>query len=522
MVERSSQIGDVHGGASGTAHDSERAQRRGTRMTRRFRRYTTWRYGVSAPRPIARWKRVSVTGENYHRGYVFVLDPTPQQEQRLHSHAGGARFAYNHMLAVVKANMDQRDAERSYGITEDQLTPCTPWSHYSLRKIWNERKSTYAPWWEENSKEAYSNALSGLSSGLKNWSDSRKGTRRGNRLAFPKFHGKRSKKSFTVTTGTMRLDPSRRHVTLPRIGTIHVLESTRRLYRLIERGDARILRATVSEARGRWKVSLLAELPMAAPRLDQRRVVGVDVGVKDWIVAATSDGREVARVPVPERLIKLDVAKRRLQRRNRRRQAPNKRAGQKGSNRWRRAQRRISRCDWRMASLREDVIHKTTTELAARFDTVVIEDLNVAGMMTRGGAHKRGLNRSIARAGMSLSRTMIGYKAQNVVTANRWFPSSKTCSSCGSVKAKLTLGERTYVCDHGACGHTADRDLNAAVNLAKYGELRITAGSPPVSGRGAKRKTTEPSGAAAAGDETSSPDCGVGVAGNGDIRLAAI
>jgi putative transposase len=444
-----------------------------------------------------------MTDNTYHRAYVFVLDPTPQQEQQLHSHAGGARFAYNHMLALVKATLDQRAAEKTYGVPDDQLTPHLNWSHYALRKVWNARKDVAAPWWNENSKEAYSNALAGLSSGLKNWSDSRKGKRKGKPVEFPKFHGKGSKKSFSITTGVMRLEPSRHHVTLPKIGTMHVMESTRRLYRLVERGDARILRATVSEHRGRWQVSLLAELPKPAPRADKSRVVGVDVGCKDWIVAATSDGTEVLRVPVPEQLAELDKTKRRLQRRNRNRQAPDKSTGQKASNRWRKAQRRINRCDWRMAAVREDTLHKVTTELAAKFDTVVIEDLNVAGMMTRGGAYKKGLNRSVARAGMSMSRTMIGYKANNTVMANRWFPSSKTCSSCGSVKAKLTLGERTYVCDHPACGHVMDRDLNAAVNLAKYGELSITAGSPLVAGRGAKRKTASPSGDAAAGVEAS-------------------
>lgn len=444
-----------------------------------------------------------MTDNTYHRAYVFVLDPTPTQLQQFESHAGGARFAYNHMLGLVKATLDQRAAEKTYGVPEDQLTPSLSWSHYALRKMWNTRKDAAAPWWSENSKEAYSNALAGLASGLKNWNASRKGIRKGTPVSFPTFHGKKSKKSFSFTTGVIRLEPSRHHVTLPKIGTIHVMESTRRLYRLVERGDARLLRATVSEHRGRWQVSLLAELPQPQPRADKGRVVGVDVGCKDWIVAATSDGTEVMRVPVPGQLEELDKTKRRLQRRNHNRQAPDKSTGQKASKRWLKAQRRINRCDWRMAAVREDILHKVTTELAERFDTVVIEDLNVQGMMTRGGAYKKGLNRSVARAGMSASRTMIGYKANNTVMANRWFPSSKTCSSCGSVKAKLTLGERTYVCDQPACGHVMDRDVNAAVNLAKYGELSITAGSPLVAGRGASDQTEPPAGGKAQGVEAS-------------------
>lgn len=447
-----------------------------------------------------------------HRAFVYALDPSPAQEQALNSHCGGARFAYNCMLSRVKANMDQRDAEKSYGIPADQLTPNMSWSHYSLRKQWNTEKVAVAPWWKLNSKEAYSNALAGLASALKNWDDSRKGKRKGRAVGFPTFHGKRARKSFTVTTGALRVESSRHHVTIPVVGTVHTLESTRKLSRLIEQGKARILRATVSAHRGRWQVSLLAEVsvPVRAPR--EGLVVGIDVGVKDWLVAGTADGTEVLRVPVPAKLAELDAAKRKLQRRNRNRQAPRK--GVAPSKRWLKAQRRINKCDWRMAAIREDTLHKVTTELATRFDTVVVEDLNVAGMMTRGGAYKKGLNRAIARAGMSMTRTQLGYKAIDLVKVDRWFPSSKLCSDCGAVKAKLSLSERTYRCEH--CGHTMDRDLNAAVNLAK-----TQAGSPLVSGRGAEQKTKAPSGAVAAGGEASTPQGEVPVV-NARMHLTAI
>lgn len=447
-----------------------------------------------------------------HRAYMYALDPTPAQEQAFHSHSGGARFAYNYMLNKVKTNMDQRDAEKSYGVPAGQLTPSISWSHYSLRKLWNIEKVSAAPWWGSNSKEAYSNALAGLAAALKNWDDSRKGKRKGRAVGFPSFHGKRVRKSFTVTTGVMRLEPSHHHVTLPKVGTIHTLESTRKLSRLIEQGKARILRATVSEHRGRWQVSLLAEVtvPVRAPR--EGSVVGIDVGVKDWLVAGTADGTEVLRVPVPAKLAELDAVKRKLQRRNRHRQAPRK--GVAPSKRWLKAQRRINKYDWRMAAIREDTLHKATTELSARFDTVVVEDLNVAGMMTRGGAYKKGLNHAIARAGMSMTRTQLGYKATNLVKVDRWFPSSKLCSDCGAVKAKLSLSERTYRCGH--CGHTMDRDLNAAVNMAK-----TQAGSPLASGCGAEQKTKAPSGAVAAGGEASTPQGEVPVV-NAGMQLAAI
>ena len=90
------------------------------------------------------------------QAYRFALDPTPTQDAVLRSHCGGQRYAFNWGLALVKAVMDQRTAEASYGIPACELTPSLSWSAYSLRKSWNQAKSTVVPWWGENSKEAYS------------------------------------------------------------------------------------------------------------------------------------------------------------------------------------------------------------------------------------------------------------------------------------------------------------------------------------------------------------------------------
>jgi putative transposase len=117
-------------------------------------------------------------------------------------------------------------------------------------------------------------------------------------------------------------------------------------------------------------------------------------------------------------------------------------------------------------------------------------------------------------------RRQLGYKSawygSQLTVADRWYPSSKTCSACGTVKAKLALADRQYQCD--SCGAVLDRDLNAAINLARLSEHapRVEgrpAGSGPVAGRGAIRKTTPPTGAAAGGDETSTPHSGQQAAG---------
>lgn len=106
------------------------------------------------------------------------------------------------------------------------------------------------PWWPENSKEAYANACKNLAAALKNWDESRKGTRKGPRVGFPSFKSKRSTRKFTFTTGTIKVEADRHHVTLPRLGTLRMHESTRKLARRLERGTARVLKATVRFERG--------------------------------------------------------------------------------------------------------------------------------------------------------------------------------------------------------------------------------------------------------------------------------
>ncbi|WP_435944727.1 helix-turn-helix domain-containing protein [Gordonia rhizosphera] len=231
------------------------------------------------------------------QAYTFAVDPTPAQVRAFRSHAGGARTAHNTMLAVVKAVLDQRAAERSYGLAEEELTPSLNWSLAGLRKEWNARKGEVAPWWAENSKEAYSTGLDSLARGLDAWSKSRAGERAGKTVGFPRFTTARSRRSVRFTTGTIRVEPDRHHVTLPRIGRIKTHESTRKLARRVEAGTARILSATESEdSSGRWHVAFQvlvrraveppAHVGVAAP------IVGVDVGVKaDSLLVVATPGR---------------------------------------------------------------------------------------------------------------------------------------------------------------------------------------------------------------------------------------
>jgi putative transposase len=432
------------------------------------------------------------------QAYRFALDPTPRQVRDLLRHAGAARVAYNWGLARVKANLSQRWAERSYGIAEDDLTPVLNWSLYGLRKDWNQAKAQVAPWWAECSKEAYNTGLDQLARALKNWADSRKGARKGRRVGFPRFKSKRRHTpSVRFTTGTIRLEDDRRHVTLPRLGTIKTHESTRKLQRRIADGRARISSATVRAQAGRWFVSFTVEVQRAerAPARPDA-VLGVDLGIKT--LAVFSDGRPPAGNPKH-----YDTARRKLARLSRavsRRQGPDRRTGRQPSNRWRRANAARNRVHRRTANLRADAIHKLTTGLARTYGTIVVEDLNVAGMVKN-----RSLARVISDAGFGEVRRQLTYKTMwnggTLVVADRWYPSSKRCSRCGVVKTKLRLSERTYTCTE--CGLVLDRDHNAARNLASLVK-RIVAGSGPETqnGRRADRKTRP---ARAGGDEASTP-----------------
>lgn len=396
------------------------------------------------------------------RAYLFALDPTDGQADAMRSHCGAARVAYNWCLAQVRANLAQRAAEESYGIPADQRTPWINTSAYSLRKAWNAAKGTVAPWWAENSKEAYATGCANLAAAL--------GNRKAGRARMPRFKSKRrARLACRFTTGSFGLARDRRHVQLPVIGVVRTCESTRKLARKVEAGEARIRSATLSYQRGRWHVSFSVDLPDVEPAPRERsRVVGVDLGISHLATLSTGE-----QVPNGRR---LDGELRRLRRAQRacaRRRGPDRRTRTEPSQRWRKAKARVDRIHTRVANLRRDDTHQFTSRLVRDHDVIVIEDLHVAGML-----RNRRLARHIAGAAWAEIRRQLTYKTARagarLVVADRWFASSKTCSGCGTAKAKLALSVREYVCL--ACGIVLDRDENAARNLAALaadiGELR--------------------------------------------------
>ena len=373
------------------------------------------------------------------------LDPTPRQLRLLASHAGAARFAYNAGLAHVK---DMLENGEPYD-----------WSHYSLVRWWNANKDTLAVnpdtgvvWWSQNSKEAYSMALRDLAQGLSNWSKSRKGQRKGRRMGFPHFKSKSTVMRFaysTCITAPTASDPY--GLKLSRIGRVHCMEN---VYKRVN--GARVIRVSVSCRAGRWYASLTVEREPSTVCRPKRGAVGVDLGVKH--LATLSDGTVI---PNPRALDTRLKALRKAQ------QALSRKT--KGSARREKAKEHVARLHARVSDARMDAINKATTMIAQTYSTVCIEDLNVAGMMKN-----HSLARSVSDASLGEFRRQLEYKTARsgarLHVIDRWYPSSKACSSCGTVKAKLSLSERVFHCD--TCGFEIDRDLNAAINL-------MVAGSAP-------------------------------------------
>jgi putative transposase len=158
-----------------------------------------------------------------HQACRFALDPTVAQRRALQSHCGAARFAFNWGLREVRRTLDARRIERQ--LLGGTLTEPLSWTLPALRREWNRAKVEVAPWWAENSKEAYSSGLDALARALQAWSLSRHGERLGEQVGFPRFRKRGHRDSCRFTTGPIRIH-DHRHATLPRLGRLRSCEPT--------------------------------------------------------------------------------------------------------------------------------------------------------------------------------------------------------------------------------------------------------------------------------------------------------
>ncbi len=418
------------------------------------------------------------------QAFRFTLDPTEDQARALARHFGARRKAFNWTVETLKADIG---AWRATGVGTDK--PSLP----VLRKRWNAVKNdvcvnvdTGQPWWGECSKEAYADGIAGAVDAYWNWQASRAGTRAGKRVGFPRFKRKgRDADRVCFTTGAMRVEPDRRHLRLPVIGTVRTQENTRRVERLIAKGRARVLAISVRRNGTRLDASVrvLVQRPQqpAVAQPDSR--VGVDVGVRRLATVASAEGTVIECVPNPR---PLEAALRELRHVSRARSRCTE-----GSRRYRERTTEMSRLHRRANDVGTHHLHVLTTRLAKTHGRIVVEGLDAAGMLRQKGLPgARARRRGLSDAALGTPRRHLSYKTgwygSQLVVADRWFPSSKTCHACRHVQ---NIGwDEQWQC--GNCHITHQRDDSAAINLARYEEPDSVVG--PVGAavkRGADRKT---------------------------------
>jgi putative transposase len=400
------------------------------------------------------------------QAYRFALAPTPEQEAFLAACCGASRFWFNQGLALVKDRLEQRDAGHDVDL---------PWSYKSLCVAFRGAavKDRLAPWRGEVVTGSYQAGLEALGKALQNFS---KGRAAGRHVGFPRFRTK-GRCHEAVIFQRPRV-PDNRHVHLDRrLGPLKTKESLRKLTRLLASDpQGRVLRSTVHRASGGWVISFtVARSPKQRRPRRPNAVVGVDVGLTRLATVSTGDTAANAR-PLQASLRSLRRLQRRLDRQRRANNPGNYDADGRvaaGPRTWAksarmvRTERRIAKLHARVANLRREQAHQLTTALVREFGVIGVETLAVKNLIGN-----RRLARHIADVGWGRVLAQLSYKTSwshgsLLSAADRFYPSSKTCSSCGAVKAKLRLADRVFTCEDDACGHVQDRDLNAALNLAR-------------------------------------------------------
>ncbi len=354
-----------------------------------------------------------------YRAHVVELRPTPNQVEFLEKCASHSRFVYNRTLSFFSGHPIWHKGVASFLLTK-------------LRQDFsflNETSCAMQQCAVADLDTAFQHFFRRVKSGAKN-------------PGFPKFKKRfRAKKSFSYRD-KRRFDFNERRLRIERL-------KTKIKTRQKPRFDGVAIECTIFERVGKWFASIVYKLD--APKFIPARQpsVGVDLGIKSF--ATLSTGEVFANIRPLQRQAKL-LAKRQ-------RQLAKKIAG---SNRYVKLKKQIAELHYYVSMKRKVIINEITTYLVRNFNTIVIEDLAVRNMMKN-----RRLAKAIGDVGFGMFRTILTYKAEaakrKLVVADRFFPSSKTCSNCGIIDDKLTLSHRQFNCN--SCGISLDRDLNAAYNL---------------------------------------------------------
>jgi putative transposase len=355
-----------------------------------------------------------------NRAHKIELRLNNKERTLLNKHFGSARLAWNACVA---------EWDRAYKSGEHP-------SWVSIQRWWNANKYTKYPFIKELNAHATSCMVTRkLGTAFKAFFTGK--------AKHPKFHAKKAgRDSFSLIGAEIKYAAGEKRVYLTKIGWLRMTEAVRFEY-------SKIYNVTVSKRADRYFVSFSLEVEDRRSVENQDAVVGIDLGVKE--TATCSDGMVIENPRISNRFA---AQVRRYNKRLARRK--------EGSKRWRRTVYDLRRLYYRIACIRNDYIHKFTSAVSKKYGIVALEDLNVKGMTKN---HK--LARSILDVSFFEIRRQFSYKARELRLVGRYEPSSKTCSSCGHVKGDLTLADRIYAC--GECGLEIDRDLNAAINISRWG-----------------------------------------------------
>lgn len=383
-----------------------------------------------------------MSNKKVKRAFKFRFYPTPEQEKELLRTWGCVRLVYNKALNMRHTAWYKNQERMNYAQTCAVLTQWKKQDELSFLK--------------EVAAVPLQQCLRNLQAAFVNFFEKRAG--------YPKFKSRKNSR-----LGLKYLGSGFRF----KSGDLYIAKLKEPLNvvwsREFDRDNISSVTITRDKA-NRWFVSCLGEITIKKRRVTGK-TVGLDMGVKDTLVLSTGekfsprDDRDMKK-----KLAKVDKYQRRLSKK------------QIGSKNFAKAKTKLSKAHAEVVDARNDWIHKTTTQIVKDFDIVCIEDLNVRGMTRaahgKGRKAKAGLNRKIREQSFAGVRRCLEYKAEGcggeVVAIDRFFPSSKTCSSCGYINESLTLDQRFWTCT--SCGDHHDRDINAAKNIQAAGLAVLACG----------------------------------------------
>jgi putative transposase len=365
-----------------------------------------------------------------YKAYKYKIKPTQEQEVLLAKHFGSVRFIFNKFLGERQNDYKENKLSSSYNRDSAKLTQLKKQEEFS--------------WLKEINSQTLQRTLKHLDDAYRSFFSKKNN--------FPNFKSKHdSNQSFCVPQ-FVRLEGD--NLFIPKFkDPIKVI--------LHRKFTGRLVNCTISKTpTGEHFVSILVET-VHEQKAKTGMVVALDLGIKDF--AITSDGYKYKNNRYTKKYAKkLRKAQKHLSKK------------EKGSVRYNKQKLKVARLHKKIANSRRDNLHKVSSDLISKYDLIIIEDLNVAGMVKN---HK--LSKHIADVSWSSFVTLLQYKAEwndkEVVKIGRWFPSSKTCHCCGYVKQNLKLSDREWVCP--SCGENLDRDLNASKNILTEGLKYISAGT---------------------------------------------